>query len=163
VTTPEATVAAAQPSGSPPPEWRPRRVSRLISACIIAPACLAFAAAVNLAIFSTDSNPVTLIFGLVVTVLSLVIGAQAASVPALRIRVAGNKLEYRNLLWSNRAVPLASVTGVAAAPRGMVISRSDGSEVVAHAVTDPFRMSQRAATTAEEIQDAVGRWRKQWG
>jgi hypothetical protein len=163
VTTPEATVAAEQPSGSPPPEWRPRRVSRLVSACIIAPACLAFVAAVNLAIFSTDSKPVTLIFGLVVTVVSLVIGAQAASVPALRIRVAGNKLEYRNLLWSNRAVPLASVTGVAAAPRGMVISRSDGSEVVAHAVTDPFRMSQRAATTAEEIQDAVGRWRKQWG
>lgn len=156
-------MAAAQPSGRPSPEWRPRRVARLISACIIAPACLAFAAAVNLAIFSTDSKPVTLIFGLVVTVLSLVIGAQAASVPALRIRVAGNKLEYRNLLWSNRAVPLASVTGVAAAPRGMVISRSDGSEVVAHAVTDPFRMSQRAATTAEEIQDAVSRWRKQWG
>lgn len=155
-------MAAAQPSGSPPTEWRPRPVSRLISACVLAPACLAFAAAVNLAIFSTDSKPVTLIFGLVVTVLSLVIGAQTASVPALRIRLAGNKLEYRNLLWSNRSVPLASITGVTAAPRGMVISRSDGSEVVAHAVTDPFRMSQRAARTAEEIQDAVTRWRKQW-
>lgn len=155
-------MAAAQPSGSPPTEWRPRPASRLISACVLAPACLAFAAAVNLAIFSTDSKPVTLIFGLVVTVLSLVIGAQTASVPALRIRLAGNKLEYRNLLWSNRSVPLASITGVTAAPRGMVISRSDGSEVVAHAVTDPFRMSQRAARAAEEIQDAVTRWRKQW-
>ncbi len=156
-------MAAVQPSGSPPPEWRPKRVSRLVSAAIIAPACLAFAAAVNLAIFSTDSKPVTLGFGLVVTVLSLLIGAQAASVPALRIRLAGNQLEYRNLLWSDRSVPLASVTGVTAAPRGMVISRSDGSEVVAHAVTDPFRMSKRAASTAEEIQDAVTRWRKQWG
>ena len=156
-------MAAVQPSGSPSPEWRPRRVSRLLSACIIAPACLAFAAAVNLAIFSTDSKPVTLAFGLIVTVLSLVIGAQAASVPALRIRMAGNRLEYRNLLWSNRSVPLASITGVTAAPRGMVISRSDGSEVVAHAVTDPVRMSKRAADTAEEIQDAVTRWRKQWG
>ena len=95
--------------------------------------------------------------------LSLLIGAQAASVPALRIRLAGNQLEYRNLLWSDRSVPLASVTGVTAAPRGMVISRSDGSEVVAHAVTDPFRMSKRAARTAEEIQDAVSGWRKQWG
>ena len=155
-------MAAAQPSGSPPTEWRPRPASRLISACVLAPACLAFAAAVNLAIFSTDSKPVTLGFGLVVTVLSLMIGAQAASVPALRIRLEGNQLEYRNLLWSNRSVPLASITGVTAAPRGMVISRSDGSEVVAHAVTDPFRMSQRAARAAEEIQDAVTRWRKQW-
>lgn len=156
-------MAAAQPSANQPPEWRPKRVSRLVSACIIAPACLAFAAAVNVAIFSTDSKPVTLVFGLVVSVLSLVIGAQAASVPALRIRLAGNQLEYRNLLWSDRAVPLASVTGVTAAPRGLVISRSDGSEVVAQAVTDPFRMSKRAASTAEEISDAVVRWRKQWG
>ena len=156
-------MAAVQPSGSPPREWRPKRSSRLISACVIAPACLAFAAAVNLAIFSTDSKPVTLIFGLVVTVLTLVIGAQAASVPGLRVRIAGNQLELRNLLWSSRAIPLASVTGVTAAPRGMVISRSDGSEVVAHAVTDPFRMSSRAARTAEEISDAVTRWRRQWG
>ena len=156
-------MAAAQPAGSPPQHWRPRRAARLISVCILAPACLAFAAAVNLAIFSTDSKPVTLVFGLVVTVLSLLIGAQTASVPALRIRLAGNQLEYRNLLWSNRSVPLASITGVTAAPRGMVISRSDGSEVVAHAVTDPFRMSKRAASTAEEIQDAVTRWRRQWG
>jgi len=156
-------VAAVQPSGSPPSEWRPKRVSQLVSACLIAPACLAFAAAVNLAIFSTDSKPVTLVFGLVVTVLSLVIGAQAASVPALRIRIAANRLEYRNLLWTNRSVPLASITGVTAAPRGTVVSLSDGGEVVAHAVTDPFRMSKRAARTAEEIQDAVSGWRKQWG
>jgi hypothetical protein len=156
-------VAAVQPSASQQPEWRPKRVSRLVSACIIAPACVAFAAAVNVAIFNADSKPVTLIFGLVVTVLSLVIGAQAASVPALRIRLAGNQLEYRNLLWSSRSIPLASVTGVTAAPRGLVISRSDGSEVVAHAVTDPFRWSKRARTAAEQIQEAVTRWRQQWG
>jgi hypothetical protein len=156
-------VAAVQPSASQPAEWRPRRSSRLISACLIAPACLAFAAAVNLAIFNTDSKPVTLIFGLVVTVVSLLIGAQTASVPAMRVRIAGNRLEYRNLLWSSRAIPLASVTGVTAAPRGLVISRSDGSEVVAHAVTDPFRRSRRAAAVAAQIQEAVTSWRKQWG
>jgi hypothetical protein len=96
-------------------------------------------------------------------VLTLVIGAQAASVPALRVRISGNQLEYRNLLWSSRAVPLSSVTGVSAAPRGLVISRSDGSEVVAHAVTNPFPISKRGEEVAGEIQDAVSRWRKQWG
>jgi hypothetical protein len=156
-------VAAAQPSAHDVPEWRPKRAARLVSAALVAPACLAFAAAVNLAIFSTDSKPVTLIFGLVVTVVSLLIAAQAASVPALRVRVTGNQLEYRNLLWSSRTIPLASVAGVTAAPRGLVISRTDGSEVVAHAVTSPFPWSKRATAVAQEVQETVSRWRKQWG
>jgi hypothetical protein len=156
-------VAAVQPSANPPPEWRPKMAARLVSAGLIAPACVAFAGAVNLAIFHADSKPVTLVFGLVMTVVSLVLAAQAASVPALRIRVAGNQLEYRNLLWSARAVPLASVTGVTAAPRGLGISRSDGSEVVAQALTAPFRWSSRAPRAAQEIQETVTRWRQQWG
>jgi hypothetical protein len=154
-------VGAAQPSAGEPSEWRPRRASQ-IAAAICTPLCLAFCAAVILAVFGTSSKPVTIVFALVVCALSLLIAAQTASVPAMRIRIAGNQLEYRNLLWSRGAVPLASVIGVTAAPRGLVISRSDGSEVVAHALTSPFPWSKRAASTAEQIQEAAAQWRRQW-
>jgi hypothetical protein len=142
------------------PTWRPGLVSRLLWLLVVAPVCAVVSVVLVAGVFQRPHDVFDPLIGLLIG-LTIFGGAfSAASVMSVWARIEGDRLVFRNRLWSDREVPLSSITAVRPAGQGLILTRGDHTTVAVHAFMHPFGTSGRAGAAARQIEAAVARLRE---
>jgi hypothetical protein len=142
------------------PTWRPGLASRLLWLLVVAPVCAVFSVVIVAGVFQSPHDVFGPLIGLGIGLTTFGAAFSAASVVSVTARIEGERLVFRNRLWSDREIPLSSITAVRPASQGLIVTRGDDTTVAVHAFMDPFGISERAAAAARQIEAAAARLRE---